>query len=48
MRERAVALVPATLVVIGLLEAQGGRFANTPEAAAFLVKGLPSFRVPPR
>jgi O-methyltransferase domain/Dimerisation domain len=32
------------LVVTGLLEAQGGRFANMPEAAAFLVKGLPSYR----
>jgi hypothetical protein len=31
------------LVVTGLLEVQGGRFANTPEAAAFLVKSEPGY-----
>jgi SAM-dependent methyltransferase len=31
------------LVVSGLLERRDGRFANTPEAAAFLVKGRPGY-----
>src|SRR5215831_12176601 len=31
------------LPVIGLLEVRDGRFANTPEAATFLVKGRPEY-----
>jgi DNA-binding transcriptional ArsR family regulator len=31
------------LVVAGLLERRKGEFGNTPEAAAFLVKGLPNY-----
>lgn len=31
------------LVVAGLLEQRGAGFANTPEAAAFLVQGLPAY-----
>jgi O-methyltransferase domain/Dimerisation domain len=31
------------LVVAGLLEVRDSRFANTPEAAVFLVKGLPGY-----
>jgi hypothetical protein len=40
--ERLTRLLYA-LVVTGLLEVQGGRLVNAPEAAAFLVKGTPDY-----
>lgn len=42
VEERLARLLYA-LVVSGLLEVQQGRFANAPEAAAFLVKGRPGY-----
>lgn len=41
--EERLARLLYALVVTGLLEVQDGRFANAPEAAAFLVKGTPDY-----